>query len=533
MPWLRGAAARYAHGAAMAPPCAKQPKYLTALLAPAIIALLAVAVRTYGLGDKPFWLDEVASLHRATMSVPELTANSLHADHYPSYFLLLWLVAKLGTSQWLLRLPSALFGGLAAAAVYAVGRTASDARGGAAAGLLMALSPFEVQFGQEARPYTLVTLLILVALWGLVRLAQDPRAAALPLRRKGSPRSAWLAYGIGTAAALDVLNVAVPWLVAANVAALAVGLTSKDAKRGFWRNWFCVQLGIVGAWVPMLIAVYVARQGAVIDDVGWAWPATRETIRSIIGPVYLLRISNFIVPGMAPAAIPALSFAIAALAAAGAWRLRRSPAVLAVLATATLTLPVSLGLVSFFVPVLVPRYFIWSAGPFFVLSGIGLGQLSRGLRPALLPAAALVVALMAACLVNLAPYYRYETKPRWDLAAEQLAALAQPGDVVLVNSYFAQSMLDAFAARAGLDENRIKVTWDREDARPPPGHTLWAVYGRTGPAFIETADGFHASLAAFGASPPAEPIGRFIWMWRYPGPALSASTQPPNPSKSG
>ena len=134
------------------------------------------------------------------------------------------------------------------------------------------------------------------------------------------------------------------------------------------------------------------------------------------------------------------------------------------------------------------------------------------------------------CLVNLAPYYRYETKPRWDLAAKELAALAQPGDVVLVNSYYAQWVLSAFAEPAGLDENRVKVTWKREDATPPPpGHTLWAVYGRTGPAFVETADGFHASLAALGPSPPAEPIGRFIWLWRYSGAALSASAQAPNP----
>jgi 4-amino-4-deoxy-L-arabinose transferase-like glycosyltransferase len=489
---------------------------------------LALAVRLYGLGDKPFWLDEVASLHRATVSLPKLTVNSLHANHYPSYFAVLWLIAKLGTSQWLLRLPSALFGALAACTAYAIGRAASAARSGTVAGLLMALSPFQVQFGQEARPYTLVTWLILVALWGLIRLARDPQAASMTLLAKGAPQGAWLAYGIGTAAALDVLNVAVPWFVAANIAALVIGRAAGDMKRGFWRNWICVQLGIVTAWAPMLIAVYVARKGAIIDDVGWAWPATRETIRSIVGPVYLLRISNFIVPGMAPAAVPALSLAIAALAAIGAWHLRRRPAVFAVLGAATLILPISLGLVSLFVPVLVPRYFAWSAGPFFVLAGVGLEQLFRE-RLSRVRSVALGVALTVVCLINLAPYYDYETKPRWDLAARELAALARPGDVVLVNSYYAYWVLSNFARPAGLDEDRIKVTWKREEAIPPPGHTLWAIYGRTGPAFDETAEGFHASLAMLGASPAAAPIGRSICLWRYPGAALSASAQPPNP----
>ncbi|MGH7061113.1 MAG: hypothetical protein ACREFH_12040, partial [Stellaceae bacterium] len=66
------------------------------LALPAAIGAAALLLRLYGLGDKPFWLDEVASLHRATASVPDLVADSLHASHYPSYFLLLWLVARIG-----------------------------------------------------------------------------------------------------------------------------------------------------------------------------------------------------------------------------------------------------------------------------------------------------------------------------------------------------------------------------------------------------------------------------------------------------
>ena len=44
---------------------------------------------SHGLGDKPFWLDEVASLNRATSTLPDLVAGSLHSKHYPTYFLFL------------------------------------------------------------------------------------------------------------------------------------------------------------------------------------------------------------------------------------------------------------------------------------------------------------------------------------------------------------------------------------------------------------------------------------------------------------
>ncbi len=146
--------------------------------------MLALALRLYGLGDKPFWLDEITSLRRATTTVPGLVADSLQNNHYPSYFLLLWLIGQIGTSQWLLRLPSAVFGAIGAALTCAIGSRAVGPRGGAIAGLLMAFSPFEVQLGQEARSYTLVSCLILTALFGLVRLAQQPDAAALPVSRK-------------------------------------------------------------------------------------------------------------------------------------------------------------------------------------------------------------------------------------------------------------------------------------------------------------------------------------------------------------
>ena len=483
-----------------------------------------MALRLYGLGDKPFWLDEVASLRRATGNIPDLVADSLHANHYPSYFLLLWLVAKLGTSQWLLRLPSALFGAVAAALTCSIGRRVADARTGAAAGLLLAFSPFEVQFGQEARSYTLVCCLILTALSGLVRLAQDPQAAAIPLHRGGALRGAWAAYGLGTAVALDVLNVAIPWLVAANLGAIAIARAAGSRQRAFWRSWGAVQLAILAVWLPFLVAVYIASQGAVVDGVGWAPAPNKRTIWWILAPVYLLRMSNFITLDLAPVVVPKLSLAVAALAALGAWRLRRAATVWVVLGCAALVLPVGLCLVSFVVPVMVPRYFAWGAAPFFVFAGAGLGLLS-GLR-----FAALAAAFAAICLFNLTPYYHYETKPRWDLVASELAAMAQPGDVVLVDSYYAYSVLSVFAARAGLDEHRVALTWQPPDpAAITPGHNLWVVYGRTGQAAKrQSAEQFLDTLAALGHPVVEHSVGRYIVLWRFNEREAALET-PPRP----
>ncbi len=498
---------------------------------PAAIGAFALALRLHGLGDKPFWLDEVASLRRATSSVSHLVANSLHNNHYPSYFLLLWLVAKIGTSQWLLRLPSALFGALGAALACAIGRRVGGPRSGLIAGLLMAVSPFEVQFGQEARSYTLVSCLILTALLGLVRLAQEPAAAALPLHRKGALRGPWLAYSLGTAAALNVLNVAVPWLLAANLGAAAIvwrAPRSSTGRGAFLRNWGLAQALILVTWVPSAISIYVASEGAVLDGAGWAPAATPGAIWSIFAPVYLLRISRFITFGMMPAAVPGLAFVVAIIAALGAWRLRREPVLLAVLGSATLLLPVSLLVVSLFVPVLVPRYFAWSAAPFFIFAGAGLGQLSfRRFAPA-------AAVLAAACLANLLPYYGDETKPRWDLLATQLAAAARPGDVVLLDSYYSYSVLAVFAARAGLADHGVKLSWSPPQAiKEAAGHDLWAVYGRAGQAAKKKSPkDYRKALASLGSPVAQNPVGRYILVWRFREPTAPAdqiTTPQPRP----
>jgi uncharacterized membrane protein len=485
--------------------CANRPVAL-----PAAIAALALILRLCGLGDKPFWLDEVASLHRATASVPDLLADSMHANHYPSYFLLLWLIARIGVSQWLLRLPSAICGAVAAALACAIGRRAAGPRSGAVAGLLMAFSPFEVQLGQEARSYTLVSCLILVALWGLVRLAQDPLAAALPLGREGAARRAWAAYALGTAASLGVLNVAVTWFFAANLAALGIASRDRPAIRGFGRNWLLVQCLILAAWLPSAAAVYIVGHRTILDGTAWAPAETVATIWSTVAPVYLMRISTFITLDLFPAALPGLSLAVAVLVGLGAWQLRRDSPLIWVLGCAALVPPFALLLVSLFVPVLVPRYLAWSAAPFFILAGAGLGRI------AVVPFAILMPALGLGCLINLLPYYDSETKPRWDLLAAKLATDARPGDVILLNSYYAYSVLAVFASRAGLADRSVRLTWLLPEAAGlAAGHDLWVVYGRAGQRISQAPEEYRQAIGVLGLPIAETAIGRYIRVWRY------------------
>ena len=496
---------------------------VTAWGPPLAVGIVALALRLHGLADKPLWLDEVATLHRATIGFSAMITEALHAKHYPTYFALAWLVAKLGVSTWLLRLPSAIFGAIATALVVVIGREADKPRTGIAAALLLSFSPFDVQYGQEARSYTLVAVLILVALWGLVRLARQATAG----EPQQGARGAWLAYGGGTLVALCVLNVAVPWLVASNIAAGVIAWRAQ-ARRAFLWRWALTQGVILSLWLPALGAVIYDSHGAALEGPGWALPEKWTALWSIIGPVYLDRISAFITYDVFPAAVPGLSLTLAALAAYGAWRLRQRPHTLVVIGCAACVLPLLLLLVSRVTPVLVPRYFAWSAAPFFILAGAGIARLTAWRYAAALAAFILVG------LINLAPYYNAETKPRWDLATTRLAAETQPGDIVLFNSWNAYYVATAaFATQSGLDRQNLALTWEPgEAARFEPGHALWVVFGRTGQGKMEQPADYVALLSRLGRPASEEKIGRYITIWRFAAPnAVANATNASEPGK--
>ena len=92
--------------------------------------------------------------------------------------------AVAGTSEWALRAPSVLGATIAAGLIVVLGRRLFDRWVALASGLLFAASPFVVKWSQQARSYTLLLALSLVATLALMR-ALD----------RGT-RSSWAVYGV-------------------------------------------------------------------------------------------------------------------------------------------------------------------------------------------------------------------------------------------------------------------------------------------------------------------------------------------------
>lgn len=484
-----------------------------------LLSLLALAARCIRLGHQPLWLDEVFTYQRIHLDTSALIADSFANRHMPNYFLLLRQLVPGGLDSASLRLPSALSGALAVGVVYAIGRRVAGRFAGVLAALLMALAPTQVQYGQEARSYALLLLLVAVALWGLVALAQQADRSVSDRHRRNARWLPWTAYLGGTIGALDILGDAVPWLLASNVALFLVWRRLRmryppALARDFRRRWFRGQGLVLVCCAPFYLAVFVASAGHVLNAFNWVPGLSMHNLWVVIGSIYLMRAAAVVHFGLVPTAVTVLSPLVAVLCGVGVYRLRgRLDGRVLVLGFATL--PVLLLLVSVVKPVLVPRYVLWSAVPFFVLAGVGAAGLPRRWKPAA------AVMLPVLCLINLWPVYRIETKPRWDRAAAALAAAVRPGDTIYAVDPNGPAMLETLQPPGEPPIGRQVLLTNRADvaiARWRGGSRVWVVNGRSALGRRESDAQLEAGLAVLGRPQRTMALDREITVLEYAPP---------------
>ena len=136
---------------------------------------LGSALRLACLSCKSMWLDEVLSISVARLGPGPLLAGTSEVYHPPLYFLILsgWL--RLGDSVAQVRLLSALAGILVIPTLYLVSKVLLGRRAATSAAWFAALAPLPIWYAQEARDYSLLLLLSVLALLGLANLVTKPR----------------------------------------------------------------------------------------------------------------------------------------------------------------------------------------------------------------------------------------------------------------------------------------------------------------------------------------------------------------------
>ena len=227
--------------------CAMRRKYL---FTTSLVILFAWAIRLYYIESQSIWFDEGWSAYAAVQ--PTLW-DAVEADptNPPVYYVILNITTRFfGDSEFGLRVTSAFIGLLTIPLAGQLARRLFNDRAGLFAMLLAACSPPLWWASQEARMYTLLAVLVLIAALAWHQLITKPN------------RTAWLALLAAEALLLYAHNtgpVIVLWL---NAVTFLSWISHLSLRRPDWRWWLPGQVLVGVLWLPWFVARFINVQAA-------------------------------------------------------------------------------------------------------------------------------------------------------------------------------------------------------------------------------------------------------------------------------
>ncbi|MFM7029575.1 MAG: glycosyltransferase family 39 protein [Micrococcales bacterium] len=230
------------------------------------LALAGVAVlglELWGINRPALWADEVATVSGARRSLGSLLSmlHNIDAVHGTYYLFMHFWVAAFGTSEFALRLPSAIAVALTSVVVYLIAKLRFDERVAWFAMLIAAVLPRLSWAATEARSYALAALLASLLLLLFLRVVeeQDDRRA----------RRLWVAYTF-------VLALCLFLFVYIALMAAAQGLWLLRNHRQLFKRWITsVLISIAVASYLIFNVIYEKGQ------VGWLPPISRATFSMV------------------------------------------------------------------------------------------------------------------------------------------------------------------------------------------------------------------------------------------------------------
>ncbi|MBN1871813.1 MAG: glycosyltransferase family 39 protein [Candidatus Omnitrophica bacterium] len=135
------------------------------------IFLIGLFLRLYHLGSESLWTDEGIAIHTAESGINEIIKERASFFHGPLYYILLrYWIGIFGNTEYSIRFLSAIFGVLAILIIYKVGEIIFNKEIGLLSALLLSISSFHISYSQEARMYSLVSMLTLSSFYFFIRL---------------------------------------------------------------------------------------------------------------------------------------------------------------------------------------------------------------------------------------------------------------------------------------------------------------------------------------------------------------------------
>jgi len=462
-----------------------------------IWAILAAgaALRWYRIDAESLWLDEVASYRFAVTrydSALELVLTEPVSDpHPPLYYLLLrWWTDLFGTTEVGMRSMSFAFGLVTILVTYLLAVKLFDRRlPGLVASGLVAGSAMHVYLAQEARMYTLLTMLTALSFYWFVDVvfADEPSRASVSR------------YVVATVLLGYTHTFATFLIVAQSVAVLLLARRETSHRlrdplalardSPLLRRWIPIQAVVVALLAPWLVLLVAHAVGLPIVDQGdtsWIPPSSLFYLFDSLHEYLFYNVRDYLVPGHGWLVWVAILLAVAAL-------LRFDPdaatdddenevdleasdrsLVLAVWLVVPTVTPYAIGYV--FEPIYRHKYTIGASLAFFVMVGYGITGLwdSYG---RVVPAA-LAVLLVAGTVAPMGSLYHNPNHPDWRSAVDELER-ESTGEPLVVTS---PTYMDGLSEYYGGDDVTVRsvppdATWNGTLADIVAGHDrVWFAY---------------------------------------------------------
>ncbi len=142
-----------------------------------LILLLGLILRLISL-NQSLWLDEAINIVAAkSFSLSGMITQYAIADfHPPGWFIILWFWGKLfGYSEIAMRIPAVFFGVVTVYLIYLIGKKLFSKNLGLIAALLISINPLHIYYSQEARMYSLATLVVAINILIFIKIVKKER----------------------------------------------------------------------------------------------------------------------------------------------------------------------------------------------------------------------------------------------------------------------------------------------------------------------------------------------------------------------
>jgi mannosyltransferase len=485
----------------------QQPSFMLAT-----VFAVSLTIRLIQLAGKPFWMDEIVTHDRSMQPFLSVIMEALSFHHFPMYFLLIHCVELMNSTEFALRLPSAIFGSLACVATAAAALRIGGHRAGLAAGLLMSASPLQIMYSQEARANAMAVMFISGAFFGLVSIfAARPFASSDCHKLSGDQ---WWSYAWCTGLAANVLGIGEMWIGSALATIAIIWVGAGTERPRLIRFALIAHVAILFACLPTLLPMYVlvTEHGQLLlDGLSWIPRVSTKRFWEVVSSVYLFHVRspfNFVDYTTCEVL---LDIGLPLLAIFGGRVLWHRRSVFWAVIVSAFGMAIFAVLMSPLLSLWLERYLLWLACPFFVLCSVGFANLRPLLRRFV------AIGLGSVSIYNLVIYYHAETKPRWDMAAAEISSHLVHSDVLLVPNSWEPRMLDEYFKRLNPSLQHMEWTHDVGVAEGDliSGGRIWAVFGRVGLYDRESEENFLARIRTLGDPAFRTPAGREILILLY------------------